>query len=227
MALATLSAWLAFVALMAAAMWLYPGGTWLDRSAQGHHFFANFLCDLTQPISLSGANNRLGASLAQAGMLCFAGALAGFFWLLPQHFRLGARIGSWVRGVGECAVLGVIAVPLTPSERFGHFHGLLALGSGGLGILAALLGVLGLIRSGTSVSGSVGARWLGWLGALTLAVGAFDAMLFAYHLSDSAPTPLLVPAAQKVAAVLLSVWMLAVVYPLLRSSRTLSVTRRP
>ncbi|HEY3668992.1 MAG TPA: hypothetical protein VGL19_23505, partial [Polyangiaceae bacterium] len=81
----------AFLGLTASAMVLYPGGNWLDRSARGHRFWANFFCDLTQPVSLSGVPNSLGARLAQLGMLCFALALGGLFWLLPHHFGFESR----------------------------------------------------------------------------------------------------------------------------------------
>jgi hypothetical protein len=221
-ALGVLGCLLGFVVFMAAAMELYPGGNWLDPSAPGHRFFYNFFCDLTQPVSLSGVNNRAGARFAQIGMWCFALALGGFFWLVPLHFTatVGARVRLWVRALGECAVLGVALVPLLPSQQFGHFHGLLALAAGGLGISAALAAVIALCRAPGS------ARWLGRLGASALAVGAFDAALFAHHLNDSAPTPLLVPAAQKVAALLLSAWMIGVAWYVLRPDPS-SVTRRP
>jgi len=48
------------------------------------------------------------------------------------------------------------------------------------------------------------------LGALAIAVGAFDAAIFVWHLGARAPAPLLVPAAQKVAALLVSAWIAAV-----------------
>jgi hypothetical protein len=221
-ALATLGSLLGFVVFMAVAMQLYPGGNWLDRAAPGHRFFHNFFCDLTQPVSLSGVNNRLGSAFAQVGMWCFALALGGFFWLLPLHFtgRVSRRAAVWVRGLGVSAVLGVALVPLLPSQRFGHFHGLLVLSAGGLGIVAALVAVIALCRAQGP------ARFLGRLGALALAVAAFDAVLFACHRNDSAPTPLLIPAAQKVAAMLLSAWIVGVACYALRRAQP-SVTRRP
>ena len=221
---AVLACLLGFVILTAIAMALYPGGNWLDPQAPGHRFLSNFFCDLTQPVSLSGVTNRRGAGFARIGMWCFAAALAGFFWLLPLHFAptltSRARLGRWVRGLGECAVLGVAAVPLLPSQTFGHFHGFLALTSGALGIVAALLAVIALCRS------QLAARWLGLLGALALAVAAFDAALFAYHLNDAAPPPLLLPAAQKLAALLLCAWMIGVAWPFVGAHET-RVTRRP
>jgi hypothetical protein len=180
-----------FLGLMAAAMALYPGGNWLDRSAVGHHFFANFFCDLTQPISLSGVMNPVGSRLAQLGMLFFAAALAGLFWLVPYHFALHSRVGRWVRALGECAVLSFIAVPLTPSERFA----------------SALLAARALWISKRRV--------LALLGVLTLALGACDGALFAYHLGDAAPPPLLVPAGQKLAALSLVLWMASVAWSVL------------
>jgi hypothetical protein len=196
-----------FLGFMAAAMALYPGGNWLDRSALGHRFFANFFCDLTQPISLSGVNNSLGSRLAQLAMLFFALALAGLFWLVPVQFALGSRVGPWVRGLGGCAVLSFIAVPLMPSQRFGHVHAALALASGSLGIASALAAVCALWSSNRRV--------LAVLGALTLTLGALDGALFAYHLADAAPPPLVVPAAQKVAALALVIWIASVAWSVL------------
>jgi hypothetical protein len=196
--------WLAFFGLFAAAAWLYPGGTWLDRAASGHQFFENYFCDLTQPVSLSGVNNPLGSRLAQLAMLCFGMALAGFFWLVPRFFGPPTRLGTWVRGLGEGAVLGFLAVPFTPSELFGDVHAFLSLLAGTLGLAAALAAVVGLVRSHRL------ARALGVVGALALVAGGVHAALFVHYLHASEPAPLIVPAVQKVAALLLSVWMLGV-----------------
>lgn len=198
---------LAFCGLIAAAMHAYPGGNWLDRSASGHRFFANYFCDLTQPISLSGVRNALGARLAQLAMLCYAAGLAGFFWLVPSYFAGSARRARrWVRGLGEGAVLGYLAVPFTPSELFGEVHAWLSLLAGALGLTAALCTVWSLFRAQGA------ARLLGAVGALALLAGTLHAALFVRYLHASEPAPLIVPAAQKVAAILLSGWMLGVAW---------------
>ena len=205
LARALLGFWAAFAVLMASSMSLYPGGTWLDRSAVGHHFFSNFFCDLTQPTSLSGVPNRAGSLCAQVGMVSFALALAVFFWLVPNQFQdrnRDALRGRAVRRLGAAAIAVFLVVTALPSELIGKVHAWLALTSGVLGIGAALLGVRGLLASTAS------ARALGWLGVAALGVAAFDALLFAWTLNGA--TVWLVPAAQKVAAALLSAWMLSV-----------------
>jgi hypothetical protein len=218
--LITLS-WLAFFGLFLAAAQLYPGGTWLDPSTRGHHFFANYFCDLTQPTSLSGVTNPLGSRLAQLSMLCFGVALSGFFWLVPSHFGRPTRLGTWVRGLGECAVLGYVAVPLTPSELFGNLHATLSLISGAIGLAAALGAVVGLLRSQRV------ARVLGVVGVLSLLAGGVHAALFVHYLHASEPAPLIVPAIQKLAAALLSAWMLGLAWVTLTPSGvTKRVTRR-
>ncbi len=188
-------------------MALYPGGNWLDRTAVGHRFFANFFCDLTQPISLSGVPNPLGARCAQFGMLFFALALAGFFWLVPAYFTRDSPAKRWVHRLGKWAFVSFVAVPLTPSERFGNVHAALSLVSGGFGIASAVLVVHALLCAER--------RALAALGAASLTVGTADIVLFAYHLGGVAPPPLIVPAAQKIAALLVGAWIAAVAAGLL------------
>jgi hypothetical protein len=137
-------------------------------------------------------------------MLCFALALGGLFWLLPHHFGFESRAARWVRALGECSVLTLVLVPLTPSERFGNLHAALALVSSGFGVAAALTAVCALWASSRRV--------LAAMGALTLAWGIFDGTLFIYHLRDSAPPPLIVPAAQKITAFALLLWIASVAW---------------
>jgi hypothetical protein len=203
-ALATLLCLIGFVGFWAGAMAFYPGGTWLDPSQQGQSFFANFFCDLAQPVSLSGVANPVGSRLAQSGMLLFAAALGGFFWVVPEHFARDSGCRSWVRRAGGLSVLVFAFVSVMPSEHFGRLHAALALVSGGLGLFATFLAVWALFASGGR------SRALALLGGLALAVGGFDAVLFIEHLGDSAPPPLLVPAAQKIAALILSAWLASV-----------------
>ena len=140
-------------------------------------------------------------------MIFFAAALLGLFWLVPRHFSPGKNRG--VFGLGLLAVCLLVAVPLTPSEYFGRLHADLALASGFLGIVASLAALALLFASGPS------GRVLFALGALALAAALFAAVVFIVHLSEAAPPPLLVPAAQKVAALLASAWIIGVAWRVL------------
>jgi len=57
----------AFVVLFVLAVLEYPGGTDWDPRARGHHFWLNYLCDLTRSVALDGEPNPVGSVLAQAG----------------------------------------------------------------------------------------------------------------------------------------------------------------
>ncbi|MEI9948905.1 MAG: hypothetical protein WDO74_07960 [Pseudomonadota bacterium] len=113
----------------------------------------------------------------------------------------------------KCAVLGYLTVPFTPSELFGDVHAGLSLLSGALGLSAAICAVWALLRSRRV------ARALGVVGALALAAGLLHAALFVHYLHGNEPAPLIVPAAQKVAALLLSGWMLGVAWLTLNRRR--------
>jgi len=208
-----------FLLLFSSAAWLYPGGNWIDRSEAGHSFWRNFFCDLTQPVSLSGVDNRLGARLAQASLLIFGGALGGLFWLLPRRFSARSRLARWVRAFGGFSLVCFVLVPLTPSERFGHLHALIALSAAALGALAVVLAVTALLMTEPRP------KLITALGVAALLAGSIDGVLFARHLNDSAPPPLILPAAQKVAGLLVGLWITATALVELREQRALRAER--
>ncbi len=202
--IATLIGLAGFIGFWAAAMALYPGGTFQNPKHPGQSFFGNFFCDLTQPVSLSGVANPVGSRLAQCGMLFFAVALWAAFWVVPSFFSRESPARPWLRRFASLSVLTFVVVSLLPSELVGSIHALLALFAGLFGIVALLLAVHGLFR----MPGAQ--RALALLGVLALLVGAFDAVIFVQHLGERAPPPIIVPAAQKIAAILLSAWMAGV-----------------
>lgn len=186
-------------ALLAIAMALYPGGTWIDPQAQGHDFWRNFICDLTHATALNGAPNR-GATPAQAAMLVMVPALGLFWVLVPRLFEGRARLGTAIRMMGLVSVAGLVAVPLIPSVPYGLLHSIAVLMASVPGLMAATLSVLGL-RARPA---------LRLLGAVTLLAGAVDAALYTRGVLVPAPTPVVMPALQKVAALGLLTWMAAV-----------------
>jgi len=199
----------AFVVLIGASMACYPGGSWLDRHTSGHAFWGNFFCDLTQPVALNGAPNTLGSWLAQAAMLTLAAAFVPFWRLLPTLFQGDRRLGAAVRVFGLVSALGLVLVPLTPSTRLGALHGIAVFAASIPGILAAVLGAIGLSRARSRLC---------LIAAGTLLISAVDAALYMDSLLTGAPPSIALPVLQKLAAIGLIGWMATVGAAVLRPS---------
>ncbi len=191
---------LVFVVATAIAMALYPGGTFLDPHTVGHRFFANFFCDLFHAHGLDGRPNP-GAPLAQVGMLAMLVALWAHFMVTARTLGSGV-LRFLVRVLGTMSALAAIAVPLTPSDRFPRLHGVCVLLAAGPGVLAVTCAVVGLFRDRALFSA--------WLGVALAVTAAIDAGLYAWQMRTQAPTPLALPALQKVAAGVLVLWMVVV-----------------
>ncbi len=112
----------AFLLCYAAAAALYPGGTQADPSAPGHSFWQNFLCDLMQSRSRSGAPAPVSAGLARVGMVAMMPAMVSFTAQTARLETPPTETGRWgVRAAVLGASLGCL-VPLVPSDfwRLGH-----------------------------------------------------------------------------------------------------------
>jgi hypothetical protein len=182
-----------FVVLEAAAMALYPGGTWWEPGARGHRFWQNFLCDLSWRVALNGQDNRVGSILSQAAMLVLVAGFVPFWWLAA-----GPRARA-VRVLGLGSVVGTAAVTLMPSERFGSMHGVAVMVATSTGLAAAVGAAVGQLRAGDRVAGG--------LGLAVLACAGIDLVLYVRTFASGGPGPLAVPALQKVALLLLLTWM--------------------
>ena len=193
----------AFVALQAAAMALYPGGTWWDATTRGARFWQNFLCDLEWNPALNGEPNPVGSRVAQASMLVLVAGFVPFWWLAPRLFAARRGLGAAVRALGLASVAGMAAVVLMPSDCFGALHGVAVVVAGIPGLSAALLATAGMLLPGAPAH----ARAAGVTGAAMLAFALLDFALYVRTMTHGGPGPLLLPAAQKVAVVLLLGWM--------------------
>ena len=188
-------------------MSLYHGGTWMDPSAPGHSFWLNFFCDLLHDHALDGAPNSAGARLATLAMLALiAGMLP--FWLATASLVSARPTLAWtVRIAGVTSVVGLVAVPLTPSDRFGALHGVAVLVAAVPGLVANACATIGLLANRDGAR-----RWTRGLGVLALATfvsAAIDAALYAKQMAGAgAVTPPALPALQKIAAMLFVAWML-------------------
>ncbi len=192
----------AFVVLFALAVRAYPGGTDWDRAARGHDFWLNYICDLMRGTALNGQPNPVGSVLAQASAVALALGLLPLWWLLAHLLPSRARLGTAVRWLGSVAVVGLVAVVLMPSDRFGAWHAVAIALTGPPGLLAAVLAVAGLAREERAPRIAAG------IGAALVLTSAVDLVLYFVYLSTIAPV--VVAVLEKAALVLLVAWMAAV-----------------
>jgi hypothetical membrane protein len=92
--------------MTAVAMFLYPGGTYLDPTTHGYSFFANFFSDLGATRTPSGALNTFSMILFTSALTIVGLGLAVFFVALTQFFR-NARPSAMLPRTA--ALLGVVA----------------------------------------------------------------------------------------------------------------------
>ena len=95
-----------FFLMTAVAMLLYPGGTYVDPTAHGYSFFANFFSDLGATRTPSGAANTFSLILFTSALTIVGLGLAVFFVALTQFFRDGRPSAILPR---TAALLGVVA----------------------------------------------------------------------------------------------------------------------
>ncbi len=197
-----LSANALFLALSLGAMWLYPGGTWFQTSRVGHAFWQNFLCDLLHARSLNGGDNQVGATVARLAMSVEGLALV-LVWLVGPELFGHRALALSSRALGAVAGLGVCAVVLLPSDRFGVLHGtsvIVASVAGGGATLALVVGLL--LRPQTRPTAT--------LGAVTLIVAMIDLWLYARTQFGDVPLSVLTPALQRVATLLAVAFCVAI-----------------
>lgn len=190
-----------FGVLEIAAMLLYPGGTFWDRTTRGVSFWQNYVCDLASSVALNGQPNSLGAHLAQAAMFFMVIGFAPFWWIMPRLFTRFRRLGRWVRAMGLASLTGTAAVALLPSSRFGAWHGVAVIAAATPGLAAASLSVVALSMAETRP------RVAAVLGAAVLVLSSLDFALYARTMHGGGPGPILLPIAQKIALLLLLAWM--------------------
>lgn len=117
---------LAFLALTTLAMFIYPGGTNLDKTTAGYRFFNNYFSDLGRTVAYNGVPNTLASLLFTLAMACAGGGLIVFFIAFTRFFRHAkvARVSSWIAtGFGVVAGLCFIGVGLAPGNVNRAAHG--------------------------------------------------------------------------------------------------------
>ena len=121
-----------FVLFTTVAMFLYPGGTAPLATTHGYRFFVNFLSDLGQTRTQSGAYNYPSMLLFTAAMIVAGVGLGVFFVAFARYFasrsvHIWARRLTWVAAaVGILAAICFIGVGATPYNLFYVVHETLA-----------------------------------------------------------------------------------------------------
>jgi hypothetical protein len=199
-----------FVGLSAAAMALYPGGTYNDRTTAGHHFWHNFLCDLLHDPALGGGANRVGARLATVAMLAMVAAIALFFSLAPALLPSHPGLGRLVMAAGLTTAAGAVMVALTPSNVMPRLHTVAIVVATLPALVTATAATIGLaLEPGTPPA-------LAALGIVVLVAVAATSVTYAIHTFFGGHLVRVVPTLQRVAAVLSVVWLFVTTVRLLR-----------
>jgi hypothetical protein len=189
---------------MSAAMILYPGGTWFDRGVPGHSFLSNFLCDLLAETALNGEPNPIGSRLALFGMTSLVIGMLPLWLMLPALMPDRPGLGRALGRVGTLGVSALLVVPLATSERCGLYHGLVVELAGIPNFTALLLAVVGLARTRQR------SRLVTYLGVALAAAALVDFAWYSWYTCRGELGSMFVPGLQKVAAMLLLAWMVAV-----------------
>src|SRR5215468_7062172 len=140
----------------------YPGGTWMDRSTEGHSFWGNFLCDLAHDPAIDGRPHP-AAVWGRAAEWMLVLALGFFFWIVPALVVPRHRQAT-IRLLGTVGTLGLMLVPVTS----GVPHALALIAGAGPGFTATVLVLRGLRHR----------PWLARLGALALVLSAVELGLY-------------------------------------------------
>jgi hypothetical protein len=196
---------LVYVALVAAAMALYPGGTYFDPQARGHRFFENFLCDLTRETAHDGERNP-GAPLARLSMVVFGVAAAAFTRLLGDRMPSHPARAKAIARLGLVSLVGTAMVALASERDLGTLrHTVVLLVAGVPGLVAVGMGLVGCARERRCVDPG-GQRLVLGGGVVALLAATANAALYTAVLAGAGELRAL-PVVQKIALVCVLGWM--------------------
>jgi hypothetical protein len=206
-----------FAALMGIGIVAYPGGTMMDPRARGFDIARNFMCELVNPVAVNGEPNPVGSVAATLGMVVLILGVGVFWALVPALFPERRALGRSVRVLGGIGFASLLLIPVTTWLHLSVLHPIAIFGALVPSVLAALVATWGLaVGQGT--------RRLAVLGGVLLVTAVVDGILYGLYTygSDGAqaglPPPVMLPALQRVATVLLLLWLLAVARVVLRAA---------
>lgn len=162
-----------FIVATSLAMAVYPGGTALNSSEIGYHFWLNFLSDLGRTRARNGASNALASLLFTFGLCCAGAALAVFSVGFAALFwnGLGQRVaGAMGATTGVLAGVCFAGVAINPANINGYTHAVYVVWAFRFFLLSSLCFSLVIVRQNL------------YPRALAGIFAVFTALLFAYLL---------------------------------------------
>lgn len=223
LALVSIAGTTLFMSLVGVAMWLYPGGTWYNRRAEGHSFTHNFLCDLMQTRAVNGMPNPVGSVVTQVAMVTVLVGLAAFFVQVGRFGDAQARANKVTRRAGLFACVLGCSVPLVQADLFFAAHLVVVVASFLPALVATIAALIVCLRAKDVP------LWIRALAALTLGAAALDFVLYvlgygmAWDIVPSVQRRLLnhsLPVIQRIATLALLAWVLGVSAHRLRARST-------
>ena len=191
-----------FACLMGVAIAAYPGGTWMDRAADGFHPIESFVCDLLAPVALNGRDNRFGSRAAAAAMIILTAGIGLAFWHVPL-----LRWKRAVRWLGLLSMPGLVLVPISGPHHWLH------------AVAVFIGGVPAMIAAGLCVLATRSKPRLFAVGVSMILVFAVEIAIYGEYLTRFGDPPLLLPVLQRPAVLLLMTWLLAIAMEIERARR--------
>jgi hypothetical protein len=124
-----------FVLLVAAAILVYPGGTWGDRSTTGYDLARNFLSDLGATHAFNGAANYISACLFAIALVTQGIAVSAFAWAWRDFAFSQARarrLGQLSAALGTACGAAFIGIALAPIDVALRLHNSFVIAAFGL-----------------------------------------------------------------------------------------------
>jgi hypothetical protein len=141
---------LAFLVLTTVAMFIYPGGSGIDKTSAGYQFFFNFFSDLGRTVAHNGQANTVSSLLFTLAMACAGGGLIVFFIAFTRffmHTRVERGV-SWIAtGFGVAAGACFVGVGLAPANVNRAAHGFFVLAAFGTFLVATALYAILILRA--------------------------------------------------------------------------------
>jgi hypothetical protein len=187
-----------FVALSVTSMRLYPGGSWLELTADGHELWRNFLCDVLNETSINGQSNEAGAWAMRAAMVTLLPGVATTWWHLPRLIG-PSRLARGAQFSGVLATALSASVPFTPPANSHSLH-TLAIVVSGVPMLFAFGCALGALKG----AGRKQLLVVGWLAAGASGVGL---ALYLREAVFGAPMSMVLPLSHRIATALVLGWL--------------------